>query len=418
MSGGITHVDLSIYNSVASNLFNLSQDSTRVVNHLNAASSCLSGELASCVDLSGYVSACNQIGESYSKVGSAIKQSIEEYIKADEEARSEIQGAEETGIEEKPKNFLSTLCVGVTSILSGVVDIVDSVVDAGAMIVGEATSAVVGLFDQDAATNIKQGVADYVSVDWGSSASKWFYEDTALGKEINATSHITYDSGVATGLRMAGTIAGNIALNFLPGGAIVTGVASAAQAMGRTGEKALNEGATLDQAFGVGVTNAGVGFVTGYFGGQFASQARSALSFTQLGGIALKNAAVQMIEPVADVTSQYLFYKKGQGKSWADVAQEENLGAQLAITGVMAAGSTFLAGYKNVKNAKAEQKLAAAGGSAVAAKETGDAIDSLGQSDTKVLPFEVHWQHQAVKPEGTAVINDRVAFITPAAPEA
>ena len=43
--------------------------------------------------------------------------------------------------------------------------------------------------------------------------------------------------------------------------------------------------------------------------------------------------------------------------------------------------------------------------------------DSLGQSDTATLGFEVHWQHQAVKPEGTAVINDRVAFITPVAPE-
>lgn len=43
--------------------------------------------------------------------------------------------------------------------------------------------------------------------------------------------------------------------------------------------------------------------------------------------------------------------------------------------------------------------------------------DSLGQSDTKVLPFEVHWQHQAVKPEGTAVIRDRIALITPVQPE-
>lgn len=43
--------------------------------------------------------------------------------------------------------------------------------------------------------------------------------------------------------------------------------------------------------------------------------------------------------------------------------------------------------------------------------------DSLGQSDTASIDFEVHWEHQAVKPEGTAYIDGRVAFITPAAPE-
>ena len=43
--------------------------------------------------------------------------------------------------------------------------------------------------------------------------------------------------------------------------------------------------------------------------------------------------------------------------------------------------------------------------------------DSLGQSNTAMLEFEVHWQHQAIMPEGTAVIHDRVAYITPVAPD-
>lgn len=43
--------------------------------------------------------------------------------------------------------------------------------------------------------------------------------------------------------------------------------------------------------------------------------------------------------------------------------------------------------------------------------------DSLGQSDTTSLEFEVHWAHQAVKPRGTAVISDTVAFITPEQPD-
>lgn len=43
--------------------------------------------------------------------------------------------------------------------------------------------------------------------------------------------------------------------------------------------------------------------------------------------------------------------------------------------------------------------------------------DSLGQSDTTQIDFEVHWQHQAVMPEGSAVIQDRIALIMPIAPE-
>ena len=43
--------------------------------------------------------------------------------------------------------------------------------------------------------------------------------------------------------------------------------------------------------------------------------------------------------------------------------------------------------------------------------------DSLGQSDTASMVFEVHWAHQAVMPEGRAEIHDNVCFITPLMPE-
>lgn len=43
--------------------------------------------------------------------------------------------------------------------------------------------------------------------------------------------------------------------------------------------------------------------------------------------------------------------------------------------------------------------------------------DSLGQSSSACIDFEVHWSHQAVIPEGTASISGTVAFITPIAPE-
>lgn len=43
--------------------------------------------------------------------------------------------------------------------------------------------------------------------------------------------------------------------------------------------------------------------------------------------------------------------------------------------------------------------------------------DSYGQTDEVEIPFEVHWEHQAIVPDGTVTIDDAVAIITPVAPE-
>lgn len=45
--------------------------------------------------------------------------------------------------------------------------------------------------------------------------------------------------------------------------------------------------------------------------------------------------------------------------------------------------------------------------------------DTLGQSETAELDFEVHWTHQAIIPEGTAVIDsdELISVITPTAPD-
>lgn len=45
--------------------------------------------------------------------------------------------------------------------------------------------------------------------------------------------------------------------------------------------------------------------------------------------------------------------------------------------------------------------------------------DSLGQSAVDTLEFEVHWDHQAIAPEATAVIdeNEMIAILTPIAPD-
>ena len=42
--------------------------------------------------------------------------------------------------------------------------------------------------------------------------------------------------------------------------------------------------------------------------------------------------------------------------------------------------------------------------------------DGLGQSDEVVIPFEVHWSHQAVMPTATAEILDGITHITPTQP--
>ncbi len=88
----------------------------------------------------------------------------------------------------------ATIAVGTTSIVSGVLDVGESLLDGGAYLVS-GTLSLVGL--DDAATNVKE----FIATDLVGEANKAFYDNTEIGRAINDASSLKYDSEAAQGIR-------------------------------------------------------------------------------------------------------------------------------------------------------------------------------------------------------------------------
>ena len=114
-----------------------------------------------------------------------------------------------------------TIVVGFTSILSGVIDVVDSVADGACYIAAGACSA----FGKDEwAETIREATA----VDWADGMNEWLYGENGWAKGANEVSYMKYDSDVAQGIRKytekATQFAAATALTVFTGGLATAGV--------------------------------------------------------------------------------------------------------------------------------------------------------------------------------------------------
>lgn len=87
----------------------------------------------------------------------------------------------------------ATVVVAATSIVSGIADVGEAVLDGGAWV----TSKAVGIFSEDGEKAIKE----YIARDLVDEANQAFYENTEIGKAINDASAMKYDSELAQGIR-------------------------------------------------------------------------------------------------------------------------------------------------------------------------------------------------------------------------
>ena len=87
----------------------------------------------------------------------------------------------------------ATLAVGTTSVLSGVLDIVEGIGDGVVWVASKA----VGIVSPDA----EEAMKEFIARDLVSEANEWLYEDTEFGRAINDASYMKYDSELAQGIR-------------------------------------------------------------------------------------------------------------------------------------------------------------------------------------------------------------------------
>ncbi len=116
-------------------------------------------------------------------------------VKIEEEPRRRggLAGLFQSGLDWL-KETGATIAVGTTSIISGVLDVGEALLDGGAYLVSGALN-LVGL--DDASTAVKE----FIATDLVSEANKAFYENTEIGRAINDASSLKYDSEAAQGIR-------------------------------------------------------------------------------------------------------------------------------------------------------------------------------------------------------------------------
>jgi len=173
----------------------------------------------------------------------------------------------------------ATICVGFTSIVSGVADVVESVVDGGAYLVAGAMSLVGA---DDAANSVRE----FIQTSWVDEANKAFYEGTEIGRNINQASVMAYDSDAAMGIRNTSAkvtkFVAETALTMVPGaGPVLAASFGALSAMGEASENVyVTKGIdNVGLADNVRILASGVGgAIEGYSAGQMGSKIVTSLS--------------------------------------------------------------------------------------------------------------------------------------------
>ena len=149
----------------------------------------------------------------------------------------------------------ATLAVGTTSVLSGVLDIVEGLGDGVVWVASKA----VGIVSPDA----EEAMKEFIARDLVTEANEWLYEETEFGRAINDASYMKYDSDTAQGIRSVTTtvteIAAATALTVATGGAAAPLVVGTAVGLGKAAESTYQThgtDTTLMQELGIGLSGA------------------------------------------------------------------------------------------------------------------------------------------------------------------
>ena len=207
----------------------------------------------------------------------------------------------------------ATIFVGAESFCSGLLRTGESITDGATWFAGHAWAGLQKLFGNDSgAERTLAATYDYIGIDQTGNARRAFYDNTELGRSINAYSAIKYDSEAANRIMDIGESVGNTAV--LTGASILTGGTGGAIMGGlmSAGKSSQTYAQTVDREHGEQYdylkgglytgTRAAFGAATGYLAGSAVSAASTASSSTSTATNAmnvLKNASQNGLKETA-----------------------------------------------------------------------------------------------------------------------
>jgi len=200
-------------------------------------------------------------------------------------------------IEYKNADWFGRACMDtntfLTSVVFGIGSVTETLVDGVVMLAG----GVGGLCGADT-----KWADDFVSIHFADEAYSGLVESGYLNSySANSEWH--------TAGNMIGTTLGYVALSYLPGGPIVTGIAGGFSAMGSSSQRALDNGATFNEAFGTGAVSFAAGFVSGWAIGKFnAFATANTTSLLQVGRNVLIGGSISTLEPIVNSIAEYTIY--------------------------------------------------------------------------------------------------------------
>ena len=243
------------------------------------------------------------------------------------------------------ENFRAEAAAFGVSVAFGLLDVVENIGDAlimaGALIsVGEAS-----IFHPEDVEDIKKTASDIVSYDW----TEGLYDASvdAMGIDYESSHGVAHSIGT-----VGGTMLGYTALSIgtSGAGAVVNAAVGGLSAMGSSSERALQSGATFEQAEITGLVAGGLGAATGVASEKIRTAASGARSIGDIAKYTAAGAGVAASEPIANSAVEYITYGKNNSDNIFDYYMN-NGGFQGSImaAGIGGASTGFKAaqGYSN-----------------------------------------------------------------------
>ena len=183
---------------------------------------------------------------------------------------------------------LATGAVFTGSVVKGVAQVLEGIVDTGAMIAGKAYSV---FASEEKGEAFKEKMANFVATSYTDKAWDKFYTQTEFGRNLNASSFMEYDGKAANCVAGVTKWVGIAALSAIPGGGpMIAAAVAGTSGMGSQAQRSLNEGKDFDTAFKEGAKRGAIDAVSAYALGKGINVLRSAKAAAAIGTLPVSGA--------------------------------------------------------------------------------------------------------------------------------